>query len=547
VVACTLTQPFTKGEKEHKEVELDFMGGAMLDDENDSVLKFEHFFQEHFDRATDLGYSAYASQQLKGDVVVTEDTGGGYVYDKCTATWVKRPASFITAEVTQVLAKPINLLYHIWDKYYPHKIESELDGRLISQTWKTANSYNNAKNVFKQACAALARRKNELLMKLDASSDSLPIMGDKVVCMRSTPPTCRTRTKIDYWSSWLPVSYTRQVDYPNAQKFVRSIVVTDEDEKKDDYSMEKRLQMMGGYWLTGETTERKLFNLTGAGRNGKTAFCSLFQTMLDCFYCVGHPDLFLKHTGGSGGSAGGAEPHKAILRGKRLVVLAETVSEDELNLKSIKEIVDNNDGSITARDLYEKGSGSTFKITAKMVVCSNPPIKYKVEAGDDAPGERIEVTEFPIKFDPPGEDKDLPNHRPTDTVFVDSLRNEHLSELFSYFVDGASVWYEEGRLPLCAKVVAATQKNIALNDTITGFIDAELVMDPGMKLRPEELWSVYCGWCGCNGRDSLSSKVFLCEMGRKLDKKRVGRGGATMYINARFKTEQEKDPEEYSP
>jgi phage/plasmid-associated DNA primase len=235
-----------------------------------------------------------------------------------------------------------------------------------------------------------------------------------------------------------------------------------------------------------------------------------------------------------------------MLRGKRLVVLAETGSEDQLNMKNIKELVDNNDGCITARDLYEKGSGSTFKVTAKLVVCSNPPIKYKVEAGDDAPGERIEITKFPIKFDPPGEDKHLPNHRPTDTVFVDSLRNEHLSEVFSYFVDGASMWYKEGGLPRSAKVTAATQTNIALNDTITGFIRAELVMESGQTLGPEKLWSAYCGWCGRNQRDSLSQKIFLQEMGRKLQKKRVGPRGAaqTMYIGARFKMKQERDPVE---
>jgi hypothetical protein len=53
----------------------------------------------------------------------------------------------------------------------------------------------------------------------------------------------------------LPVSYTHQAVYPEAQKFVRSIIVDDDDDEKKDYSMEKRMQMMGGYWLTGETKE----------------------------------------------------------------------------------------------------------------------------------------------------------------------------------------------------------------------------------------------------------------------------------------------------
>ena len=150
--------------------------------------------------------------------------------------------------------------------------------------------------------------------------------------------------------------------------------------------------------------------------------------MLGEFYCVGHGDLFLANDGRAP-SAGAAEPHKAVLRGKRLVVLAETDPDDKLNMKTIKVIVDNNDGFISARGLYEPLS--TFKITFKMVVCSNPPIKYKVEPGDDAIGERLDITPFPIKFDPPGQISALPNHRPTDTASVDSLRNEHLSQMKS--------------------------------------------------------------------------------------------------------------------
>ena len=87
--------------------------------------------------------------------------------------------------------------------------------------------------------------------------------------------------------------------------------------------METRLQMMCGYCLTGETQERKLFNLTGSGRNGKTALCSVLQTILGAFYGVGHSDLFIANPNGRS-SCGGPEPHKAMLRGKRLCVLAET-------------------------------------------------------------------------------------------------------------------------------------------------------------------------------------------------------------------------------
>jgi phage/plasmid-associated DNA primase len=521
------------------------MGGTLKGTDDTILQWFENILQQHFDRATDLGYAAYVSQLLRSDVVVTDDNGGGYVYDKHSATWVKRPAVFLIAEVTRALAKPFNLVYHIWDKYYPGKETESKEGKAFAKTisaaWKSVNSNNNSKNVFAQACAALGRRKNELLQELDASADSLPIMGNKVVCMRSNPPTVRDRVKTDYWSAWLPVRYQQQDDYPNAQSFVRSIIVDDDDTEKEDYSMETRLQMMGGYWLTGETAERKLFNLTGAGRNGKTAFCSLFQAMLGSFYCVGHEDLFLSN---GRGSAGGAEPHKAVLRGKRLVVLAETGADDELNMKSIKELVDNNDGIISARDLYEKGAGAAFKLTSKLVVCSNPPIKYKVVAGDDAPGERLDITPFPIKFDPPGENKALPNHRPTDTGFVDSLRNEHLSELFSYFVDGASKWYEKKQLPTKEKVQAATQKNIALNDTMTGFITSELVFDSNSQLSPQALTQAYFQWCTASERAALSKELFLKEISRKLQRKRVGKSKVTVYSGARLKTEHEKECDE---
>ena len=547
VLLGELDRPWVTGEGrnkiEHKCVQFDFVSGEVIGHEETLLLRFEHIWQEHFDRNHDAGHADYVSQLLRDDVVVTEDSGGGYIYDKPTTTWVKRPSTFLIAAVVDALKKPVNLLYVMWDKYYPRKAESQIEKDRISRVWQHVNSHSHGKNVFKQAHAKLSERKKEFVQKIDSAADSLPMMGNKVVCMGCDPPVVRDRTKEDYWSVWLPFTFFHQEVYPNAKRFIRSVVIDDKAEAKQDYSMETRLQMMCGYCLTGSTQERKLFNLTGSGRNGKTALCSYLQAILGPFYGVGHSDLFIANSNGRG-SCGGPEPHKAMLRGKRLCVLAETGEADKLNMKNIKELVDNNDGCIQARDCYEKGEGSVFKNTAKLMVCSNPPIKFDVVAGDDAPAERLDITHFPIKFDPPGEDLDLENHRPTDTAFVDSLRNEHLSEVASYFIVGASKYLAAGRLPANEKVQAATKKIVALNDTIAGFTANELVLDKNSYVVPAALFKAYADWCYLSNHTALPESTFLNEMARKLNKRRIGATRVTAYIGARLKTAAEKELEE---
>jgi hypothetical protein len=211
VLACQLERPWVTSEGrdkiEHVSIKFDFMAGEVIGQKETVLLRFEHIWQEHFDRNHDAGHAEYVSKLLRDDIVVTEDSGAGYRYDERTTTWVKRPATFLIAAVVDALRKPVNFLYHMWDKYYPRKEDSQIE-KAIGSVWQHVNNHSHGKNVFKQAQAKLSERKQEFLQKIDSAADSLPIMGSKVVCVASHPPVVRNRTKEDYWSVSLPVTFT---------------------------------------------------------------------------------------------------------------------------------------------------------------------------------------------------------------------------------------------------------------------------------------------------------------------------------------------------
>ena len=143
----------------------------------------------------------------------------------------------------------------------------------------------------------------------------------------------------------------------------------------------------------------------------------------------------------------------------------------------------------------------------------------------------------------------LPNHRKGDLHFVDSLRNEHLSEFFSYCVDGASKWYAAGRLPEHAKISAATNKIIAQNDTVTAFIEAELVVDEKEHVETQNVYGRYSFWGQNNSeRELLISNTLTRQMARRFVKKQSKVKGVkvTRFWGFRLKTDAEKMEEEDS-
>ena len=168
------------------------------------------------------------------------------------------------------------------------------------------------------------------------------------------------------------------------------------------------------------------------------------------------------------------------LKNKRVVILAEASQQDKLNSAQVKTLVDSNEGTITARDLYERGDGSTFRNVAKIFICSNVHLNYHESPGDDAIAERLDCTPFDIKFVTPEEKKEgMPNVRLIDQQFMCNMRSIYLSELFSYFCIGACKYYRTGKLPHHERAKNKRTENLNLNSSINGFLDSEfVVVDP---------------------------------------------------------------------
>lgn len=199
--------------------------------------------------------------------------------------------------------------------------------------------------------------------------------------------------------------------------------------------------------------------------NGKSALFGLLRDIMAPFYLTAHKDLYIKPDSHRSSSAGGAEPHKVALKRKRLAVLQETGADDKLVITTIKQFVDDNEIFISARDLYEKAKGQSmeFQVVAKHCILTNNILGFRSKPGDTGGTDPEEVAQRLRR----GE-----HCKPADRDAVGALRTTHLSQVFSFFVEGAMAWYRNGqRLPRPKEVIDATHSTLADNDRVQQFID----------------------------------------------------------------------------
>ncbi|GMQ82814.1 MAG: hypothetical protein BMS9Abin05_2277 [Rhodothermia bacterium] len=211
-----------------------------------------------------------------------------------------------------------------------------------------------------------------------------------------------------------PVRYDSEATCSRWIRFLEEIF-----EQKTD--LVRFVQTAFGYSMTGNTSERCLFILHGAGANGKSVLLETIMYLLGAYAQAARSELLLSQ------KIGGASEGEAALKGARFVITSESGAKQSFNEAVIKRLTGRD--TIRARFLYS--NEFEFEATHKIWFATNH--KPAVDDTDDAIWDRIRLVPFRATFKGEAAEKDLP----------DQLRSE-APGILNWLIEGCLRWRAEG-------------------------------------------------------------------------------------------------------
>lgn len=310
----------------------------------------------------------------------------------------------------------------------------------------------------------------------------LPIKGNLVINLRTgiTEP----RLKIHYFTRECNVSYGNLPDIngisvnhkEEVKKFFLDIAGGNED-------LCKLYQVIFGLFMTGEMP-KYIFIFFGKGNNGKSVMMRILDKILGGFYATLNKSIFIEAKGFSS-----ANSHTSYLKGiieSRVGVSGELNENEKLNCAILKSI----SGSDKI-DYRECGSSKSETILsqAKVVLPTNDIPTFPSTAS--ALINRLVITPTPIEFVDVDEilGKNQ-NYKDIELTHNMEENQEYLNDIFSWFVEGAMIFYKEGlKIP---KFVQDFKKQCVLeNDVFLQFLNENIIEDKTSDVKVKDLYIRY--------------------------------------------------------
>ncbi len=242
------------------------------------------------------------------------------------------------------------------------------------------------------------------------------------------------------------------------------------------------VQRMGGYALTGRTSEQKLFYLYGSGANGKSVFLEVLRNIAGS-YAHNLPSEALmtaKH-----------ERHPttfAALNGKRLAVSSEIEDGAHWAESKIKSLT--GDATMTAH--FMRQDEFEFTITHKHILAGN--FKPRLKGDDPAVVRRMVLIPFNQTFSGTRRDDRLP----------EKLRTEYPG-ILQWFIEGARKWSETG-LQIPAVVIESSSEYMNEQNDIALWMDDSCDVGLMFEASGKHLYAAYSAWKVEQGEKPQSKK-----------------------------------------
>jgi P4 family phage/plasmid primase-like protien len=272
-----------------------------------------------------------------------------------------------------------------------------------------------------------------------------------------------------------------------------------------DKELQRFLQRMAGYCLTGSIQEEKLFFLYGTGANGKSVFVNTLAGVLGDYAKTSSAETFME-------SYTDRHPTElAYLRGARLVTVTELEAGRRWSEAKIKALTggDKIPARFMRQDFFE------FVPEFKLLFSGNN--KPSLRSVNEAIRRRLVLIPFLATIPAANRDPEL----------IEKLKDEW-GGILRWAVEGCAEWQRHG-LNAPAVVCEATEDYLTSEDTLSLWIEQECVMDEKVSAAVAELYESWRRFCEATGEQSGSGKRFSQNLeARNFRRGRRG-GGQRIY------------------
>lgn len=287
-----------------------------------------------------------------------------------------------------------------------------------------------------------------------------------------------------------------------------------EDATRGDKELQRFLQQMCGYCLTGKTNEHTLFFIYGPGGNGKSVFLNAIINIMGDYAVTASMDTF---------TASGGDRHPtdlAMLRGARLVAVNETEEGRAWKESLIKSLTGGD--RITAR--FMRRDFFTYRPQFKLVIVGNH--KPRLRNVDDAMKRRLCIIPF--------------IHKPSnpDPYLEDKLREEY-PQILNWMVEGCYDWQKNG-LIRPAIVQAATAEYFEAQDLFGQWIEDNCDTGINKFTASSALYADWKSYAERGGEDAGSLVRFAGNMEKRGFAKRRSKNGM-MYEEIAIKPQEREE------
>jgi putative DNA primase/helicase len=283
-------------------------------------------------------------------------------------------------------------------------------------------------------------------------------------------------------------------DCPRFKKFLGQVFAADS-------TMVRYMQRVGGYVLTGDTSEQALFFQWGPGGNGKGVLTNVERGILGDYHQTAAMDTF---------TASRQERHPtelAMLRGARLVTSTETEEGTRWAEAKIKTLTGGD--AISARfmrqDFFEYVPQFKLKISGNH--------RPQLRGVNIAIRRRMNLIPFMVTFS--GDE--------CDPQLAEKLKSEWPG-ILAWMIEGCLEWQRVGLQPPAA-VIEATEDYLDNEDSVGAFLKEYCELDPNGEVSSAELFGKWKTYAMDNNAFIGSAKQFagwLAERGIFKDRDREG-------------------------
>ncbi|MCA1944323.1 MAG: phage/plasmid primase, P4 family [Desulfovibrio sp.] len=261
------------------------------------------------------------------------------------------------------------------------------------------------------------------------------------------------------------------------------------DATRGDEALQKYLQRITGYLLTGSTKEHALFFVYGPGGNGKSVFLTAITEILADYATTSSMETFIA-------SKNDRHPTDlAMLNGARLVSASETEEGRAWAESKIKQMTGGD--KITAR--FMRQDFFTFTPQFKLLIVGNhQPNLHNV---DDAMRRRFNM--IPFEHQPEQPDPDLPA----------KLRAEYPG-ILRWMIEGCLEWQQIG-LARPEVVTQATAEYFDGQDVFGQWLEECCEVGAHKAGQPSELFASWKAFAERNGEDAGNAKSFANNLKKR--------------------------------